>query len=92
MEYIRQAFGSRGQAWEGRGDAMGRVSEKSRMNASFKAVPAAPWGPLRRLWATFDSLFGASGRPLDDIFIVFPNHVLDVFLMDYSFVLGTILA
>ena len=68
MGYFWQAAGSRGQAWEGGEDALGRLSEKRRNNPSFKAVPAAPWEPLRRLWATFDSLFGASGRPLDSIF------------------------
>ena len=69
LGYFWQAFGSRGRAWEGCGDALGRVSEKSRNNASFKALPAAPWGPLRRLWTSFDSLFGASGRPFAHFFI-----------------------
>ena len=52
-------------------DALGRVSEKKRNNASFNAVPAAPWESLRRLWATFDSLYGASGLPLNNIFHCF---------------------
>ena len=64
--------------WEpraGLGRSWGRLGAgkrtKRRNDPSFKAVQAAPSGLLRRLWATFDSLFDAKGRPLDNIFIVF---------------------
>ena len=56
------------------------MSGNCRNDPSFKAVPAAPWGPLRRLRATFDSLSSASGRHLDDIFHCFSEACFGLFL------------
>ena len=77
--YFWQAVGSRGRPWEGRGDALGRVSEKRRNNASFKAVPAAHWEPCGAFWRPFIPFSVPLGAVWMMFFTVFPNHVLDGF-------------